>query len=474
MLLGLAACLPDESGHAKVPSGLPEQPNIILIVADDLGYGDLGSYGQSKIRTPVLDQLAAEGIRFTDFYAGSTVCAPSRASLLTGLHSGHSPVRENPRWTRSGQPVDFGPGDRLFSEILQDAGYSTAIIGKWGMAENRTIEDLAANPAMPLQQGFDYFFGYRHHGDAHHYYWDRLYENNEVYLLEGNDYETNTGQYTHDLFTQKALEYVDGQSGERPFLLYLAYTIPHRAITVPDDSEESYRNLGWPERKLDMRGHYKNDPDGNIAFAGMVSRMDRDIGRIKALLEEKGIDENTLILFTSDNGHEYDDGFFDSNGPLRGMKRDLYEGGIRVPTIAWWPGTVPANTLSSHVAAFWDVLPTFCELARAQECPITDGVSFLPTLLGKGEEQVQHMFLYWEFNEWRGPIQAVRSGDWKLVRFLGKPAELYNLRSDIGEEFDVAEGHPDVVQRLTALLDSARVEHPEFPLEWHQSALKDR
>jgi arylsulfatase A-like enzyme len=206
----------------------------------------------------------------------------------------------------------------------------------------------------------------------------------------------------------------------------------------------------------------------------MVSRMDRDIGRIKALLEEKGIDENTLILFTSDNGHEYDDGFFDSNGPLRGMKRDLYEGGIRVPTIAWWPGTVPANTLSSHVAAFWDVLPTFCELARAQECPITDGVSFLPTLLGKGEEQVQHMFLYWEFNEWRGPIQAVRSGDWKLVRFLGKPAELYNLRSDIGEEFDVAEGHPDVVQRLTALLDSARVEHPEFPLEWHQSALKDR
>ena len=175
------------------------RPNIILIVADDLGYGDLGSYGQSKVRTPALDQLAAEGIRFTDFYAGSTVCAPSRASLLTGLHTGHSPIRENPRWTRSGHPVDFDSDDRLFSEILQDEGYATAIIGKWGMAEDRRSNDLATNPAMPLQKGFDYFFGYKHHGDAHHYYWPTLYENNDVYLLEGNDYETNTGQYTHDL-----------------------------------------------------------------------------------------------------------------------------------------------------------------------------------------------------------------------------------------------------------------------------------
>ena len=444
-----------------------QRPNIILIVADDLGYGDLGSYGQLKVRTPVLDQLAEEGMRFTDFYAGSTVCAPSRASLLTGLHTGHSPVRENPRWTRSGHPVDFVSEDRLFSEVLQDAGYATAMIGKWGMAEDKRIVDLARNPAMPLQQGFDYFFGYKHHGDAHHYYWDRLYENNEVHLLDGNDHETNTGQYTHDLFTDKALAYIDGQEGEEPFLLYLAYTIPHMAITVPEDSKEPYRDLGWTERKLNTQGHYKHDPEGNTAFAGMVSRMDRDIGRIRALLEEKGIDENTLILFTSDNGHEYDKGFFDSNGPLRGMKRDLYEGGIRVPTIAWWPGTVPGNTVSSHVGAFWDALPTFCDLARIQKCPASDGVSFLPTLIGSNEEQEQHQYLYWEFNESLGPIQAVRSGDWKLVRFLGEPPELYDLSSDIGEAYDIAEQHPDIVQRLTTLLESARVGHAEFPLEWH-------
>jgi arylsulfatase A-like enzyme len=452
---------------AQVSYGGEQRPNIILIVADDLGYGDLGSYGQSKVRTPVLDQLATEGIRFTDFYAGSTVCAPSRASLLTGLHTGHSPVRENPRWTRSGHPVDFSAKDRLFSEILQDAGYATAMIGKWGMAEDKRIADLATNPAMPLQQGFDYFFGYRHHSDAHHYYWHELYEDNEVYLLEGNDHETSTGQYTHDLFTEKALEYIDGQTDEKPFLLYLAYTIPHMAITVPADSKKPYLDLGWTERELNTQGHYKHDPEGNTAFAGMVSRMDRDIGRVKMLLEEKDIDDNTLILFTSDNGHEYDDGFFDSNGPLRGMKRDLYEGGVRVPTIAWWPGTVSANAVSSHIGAFWDVLPTFCELAEAKECRASDGVSFLPTLLGNATEQKQHEYLYWEFNERQGPVQALRSGDWKLIRFLGEQPELYDLRSDIGEEHDVAQKNPDVVSHLTALLDSARVEHPEFPLERH-------
>jgi arylsulfatase A-like enzyme len=445
-----------------------DRPNIILIVADDLGYGDLGSYGQTKTRTPVLDELAEEGLRFTDFYAGSTVCAPSRASLLTGLHSGHSPVRENPRWTRSGRPVDFSAEDTLFSEVLQDAGYATAVIGKWGMAEDRTIEDIAANPAMPLQQGFDYFFGYRHHGDAHHYYWPTLYQNNETFMIEGNDYKTNTGQYTHDLFTDKALQYIEGQDGNRPFLLYLAYTIPHLAVTVPEDSKEQYRDLGWPKRRMGTGGHYRNDPEGHTAFAGMISRMDRDIGRIRALLEKKGIAKDTLILFTSDNGHEYDKGFFDSNGPLRGKKRDLYEGGIRVPTIAWWPGSVPAGAVTSHAGAFWDVMPTLCELTRARECPEGDGISFLPTLVGKQKDQKRHDYLYWEFNEKKGPIQALRSGDWKLVRFLGKPAELYDLAADIGETHNIAEEHPDVVERLTALMNSARSEHPEFPLKWHK------
>ena len=279
LLLGFLMLLP---GGPAIATDAPVQPNIILIVADDLGYGDLGSYGQQKVRTPVLDQLASEGIRFTDFYAGSTVCAPSRASLLTGLHSGHSPVRENPRWTSSGHPVDFSSEDRLFSEVLKDAGYSTAIIGKWGMAEDKRITDLVANPAMPLQQGFDFFFGYKHHGDAHHYYWKELYENNGLFLLEGNDFETNTGRYTHDLFTHVALKYIEEQQAEKPFLLYLAYTIPHKAITVPENSKEPYLELGWPERKMNTQGHYKHDPEGHTAFAGMVSRMDRDIGRIKA------------------------------------------------------------------------------------------------------------------------------------------------------------------------------------------------
>ena len=441
-------------------------PNIVIIVADDLGYGDLGAYGQEKINTPELDELALEGMRFTDFYAGSTVCAPSRASLLTGLHTGNSPVRGNPRWTATGKPVDLEDSDVLFSEVLQQTGYATAVIGKWGMAEDRSRGHAASNPAMPLQQGFDYFYGYRYHSDAHHYYWPTLYENHSVIELPDNDPETNSGHYTHDLFTEKALSYIKNQDGDQPFVLYLAYTIPHMALTVPDDSETPYKDLGWPVAEL-SRNHYKHDPNPNTAFAGMISRMDRDVGRIVDQLRQQGIAENTLLLFTSDNGHEFESELFDSNGPLRGRKRDLYEGGIRVPMIAWWPGTITAGADSQHVSAFWDVMATVCEIAQIEECPHGDGISFAPTLYGDHTGQSRHQYLYWEFNESRGPIQALRSGDWKLVRFLGQPPELYDLSRDIGEQLNVAESFPSVVAELTAILDSARSEHPAFVLERH-------
>ena len=398
-----------------------KRPNIIYILADDLGYGDLGIYGQEKIKTPHLDQLASEGIRFTQHYAGSTVCGPSRASLLTGLHPGNSPIRGNPRWTASGNPVEVSQDDILVSEVLKEAGYQTAVIGKWGMADGKTFN----LEAMPNQNGFDYSFVYKTHKDAHHYYWDTLYRNNEKVILEGNDYWTNTGKYTHDLFTEDALNYLTTTDKDTPFFLFLAYTIPHLSMTVPDDSKVPYKNLGWPERIMknsNRPGSYRHDREGHTAYAGMVSRMDRDIGRLVSTLQELGIEDDTLIIFTSDNGHEFDkvnNEFFDSNGPLRGKKRDLYEGGIRVPMMAKWTNNIRPGQVTDHISSFWDFMATACDLAGT-DCPDNDGISFVPTLAKDQASQKQHDFLYWEFNERQGPIQAVRSGKWKLIKFKEK------------------------------------------------------
>ena len=456
---GAATAAP--ASHGNVASNETKQPNIIYILADDLGYGDLGSYGQQKIKTPHLDQLAADGIKFTNHYSGSTVCGPSRASLLTGLHPGHSPIRENPRWTASGTPVELKAEDVTVAEVLKSAGYQTAAIGKWGMADGKEMN----LDAMPNQQGFDYFFGYKTHGAAHHYYWHELYKNNEPYVLEGNDYLNNKGKYTHDLFTEEALKYVEHVDSDKPFFLYLAYTIPHLAMTVPEDSKQQYLNLGWPKRKMNTKGHYRNDPEGNTTYAGMVSRMDRDVGRLLELLEQKGMSDNTLIVFTSDNGHEYDKGFFDSNGEHRGHKRDLYEGGIRTPHLVKWPGKVKAGSETDHISAFWDFMPTACELAQVKDCPVSDGISFVPTLLGNEKMQRKHDYLYWEFNEWQGPIQAIRKGQWKLVKFKNKPAELYDITKDVSEKSNVAADYPEVVEALMVKLQRARSEHPEFPLQ---------
>ncbi len=451
----------ENKAQSVASSDNEQRPNIIFILVDDLGYGDLGSYGQTKTKTPNLDRLADEGVRFTDHYAGSTVCGPSRASLLTGFHTGHSPIRGNPRWTNSGKPVELKPEDVTVAEVLKDAGYQTALIGKWGMADGKEFN----LDAMPNQQGFDYFFGYKTHTEAHHYYWHRLYKNNEEFIIEGNDYLTNTGKYTHDLFTEEALSYVENVNKDEPFFLYLSYTIPHLAMTVPEDSKQQYLDLGWPERKMNTKGHYKNDPEGNVAFAGMVSRMDRDIGSLMQLLEQQGISDNTLIIFTSDNGHEYDRDFFDSNGKLRGKKRDLYEGGIRVPFIAKWPEKIPAGQVSDHVSSFWDFMATTCDVAQVSSCPANDGISYLPSMAGDTAGQKQHDYLYWEFNERQGPIQAIRQGHWKLVKFKDKPAELYDLSVDISEQHDVAAQHEAITQSLVEKLELSRTDHPEFPLQ---------
>lgn len=431
-------------------------PNIIYIMADDLGYGDVGFNGQEHIQTPNIDRLASEGMVFTQHYAGSTVCGPSRSVLLTGQHTGRTRVRGNPTWTLSGNPVDLQPEDITIGNELKRAGYVNGIIGKWGMDETFTT-------AHPLDQGFDYFFGYRTHVEAHHYYPEFVWRNRDKVMLEGNVTEQKIGQYTHDLITEESLEFIKNNR-DTSFFLMLSFTIPHYELTVPEDSKTPYMDRDWPKREM-KAGHYHHDEEGNVTYAGMVSRLDRDVGRVMDLLKELGLEDNTLVIFTSDNGPVYDDGFFNSNGGLRGMKRDLYEGGIRIPFIARWTDKIEAGSRSDHVSAFWDFLPTVCELAGIQPEAVTTGSSYLPTLLGDKENQEKHEYLYWEFNEGKGPIQAVRSGDWKLVKKYESPVELYHLEKDPIESNNLASEFPQVLDKLTGMLENARTEHDEFPLK---------
>ena len=437
-----------------------EQPNIIFILADDLGYADVGFNGQRHIQTPNLDMLAEEGMVFTQHYAGSTVCMPSRCCLMTGKHTGHATVRGNPGWTATGNLVNIGPDDVTVAEELKRAGYKTAIVGKWGLAEG------GDDAGMPLRNGFDYFFGFRTHIAAHHYYPKALWRNDTKFNLPQNRTAEKQGDYSHDLITEEALDWLRGKR-DGPFFLYLAYTIPHFELTVPSDSKKQYEGKGFASRKMHP-GHYHHDEDGNITYAGMVSRMDRDIGRLVELLEQEGLAENTLIIFSSDNGPEYEkrDGFFNSNGELRGGKRDLYEGGIRVPMVAWWPGHVQAGAKSDHISTFWDFLPTACELAGVQPTDNSiDGVSYAATLLGETQRQSKHSHLYWEFNERKGPQQAVRQGNWKAVKSFGQPLELYDLASDLGESQDIAAEHPRIAKEMFKLMSQTRTEHPDFPIQ---------
>ncbi|MBN2307802.1 MAG: arylsulfatase [Candidatus Hydrogenedentes bacterium] len=436
----------------------PRKPNIIFILTDDLGYGDLGCYGQAQIETPCLDAMAAEGVRFTQCYAGSTVCAPSRCCLMTGLHTGHALVRGNAR-------VPLRPDDVTVAEILKAAGYTTGLVGKWGLGEPDTT-------GVPNRQGFDYFFGYLNQGRAHNYYPDYLWRNEERIELEGNVEDKDRPrvsiertQYSHDLFTQEALAFVERHQAE-PFFLYLAYTIPHAnnergrvdgdGMEVPDYG--AYAGRDWPNPQ---KGH-----------AAMIARMDRDVGRLFERLRALGLDDDTIVFFTSDNGPHKEGGadpaFFQSAGPLRGYKRDLYEGGIRVPGMVRWPGRIAPGALSDHVWAFWDFLPTAAELAGVDAPAGLDGISFVPALLGEaaaGRPQENHDFLYWEFHEGPASKQAARTGDWKGVRLQpDRPLELYNMAADVGEKNDIAGNHPDVVARIEAYLATARTESADWPL----------
>ncbi|HEX4610922.1 MAG TPA: arylsulfatase [Urbifossiella sp.] len=433
-------------------------PNVVFILADDLGYGDLGCYGQTRIRTPHLDRLAADGVRFTQCYAGSTVCAPSRCALMTGLHTGHCRVRGNGGGGGPRDNVPLRPEDPCVADILKRAGYATALVGKWGLGEE-------GSTGVPTRKGFDHFFGYLNQHHAHNYYPDFLWRGTarEPVANPQSGTDNVAARFVHyapDLFREDALRFLAANK-DRPFFLYFATTAPHannektRATgegnEVPTDAP--YTNEPWPRAE-------KNK-------AAMITRMDADVGALLAKLRELGLEGNTLVLFSSDNGPHKEGGndpaFFRSSGPFRGIKRALTDGGIRVPMIARWPGVIRPGTTSDFVWAFWDFLPTACDLAGVPTPPGLDGLSVAPTLTGRGEQR-RHEFLYWEFHE-GGFQQAVRYRNWKAIRpALGAPLELYGMVSDPGETQDVAAANPDEVARVEAYLRTVRTDSPDFPV----------
>jgi arylsulfatase A-like enzyme len=445
------------------------RPNLIYILADDAGVDDFSAYGGMHIRTPNIDRLADEGMLFTQHYAGSTVCAPSRSVLMTGLHTGHTRIRGN-------GTVPLRDEDLTVAEVLKRAGYATAAIGKWGLGE-------AGSSGTPGRQGFDFFFGYLNQANAHRYYPPFLYKNDEKIEYAGNP--RTRSHYSHDLMTEQAEAFIE-RNRERRFFLYLAYTVPHVDLDVPEDSMRPYRNALGPETPFaPIFHHYRKHATPKAAYAGMISRLDRDVGRILARLSAAGIDRDTVVFFSSDNGRAIEGGspaaFFGSDSPLRGHKRELYEGGIRAPLLARWPGRIPPGTESEHLSGFQDLLPTAADLAEVELKEEVDGISFLPTLLGEEGGQNVHDQLYWEFDEWGGK-QAIRRGRWKLIRqgqrctpiffgamrwCWGSRVELYDLEEDPSEAVDRAADYPEMVRRLTGELDREHTPSREFPLPFY-------
>ena len=479
---------------ADGPKQSGRRPNIVYILADDLGYAELGCYGQKKIRTPNLDRMAAEGMRFTQHYCGAPVCAPSRCVLMTGMHLGHADIRSNrrarlPDELKTQYGMEFMGQEPIpdaevtIGEILKQKGYATAAIGKWGLGHFGTSGD-------PNRQGFDLFFGYNCQSHAHSYYPGYIWRNGRKVKLNNNppvpghaglppgadpndpaSYEPFKGKdYTPDRMIAAALRFIR-ENKDGPFFLYFPSPIPHVALPIPDEELKPY--LGkWEETPFVGGRGYTPHQTPRAAYAAMISRLDKDVGRIMGLLKELGLDDNTLVMFSSDNGtthleKEADYEFFNSVGPLSGLKGSVYEGGIRVPMIARWPGKIKPGTVTDHISAFWDVMPTLAEVAGAKTPPNIDGISFLPTLLGKGKQK-EHEFLLWEFHGYRGQ-QAVRLGDWKGSRLNCQktpdgPIMLYNLKTDIAEKHDVAAEHPQIVKRINQLLVSQHTDSPLWRL----------
>ena len=441
------------------------KPNIIYILADDLGYGDLSCYGQEKFTTPNIDKLAKEGMLFTQHYAGSSVCAPSRSALMTGLNTGHTFIRGNREVEPEGQ-YPLPKAAFTIAELLKSKGYATGAFGKWGLGNPGSEGD-------PLQQGFDTFYGYNCQKLAHNYYPGHLWDNENKVLLTENE-GLNKGQYAPDLIHQKAISFIE-KNKNNPFFLFYPSVLPHAELAAPLaymnkfmgklEPEKAY--IGTESGKDFRKGAYSSQPYSHAAFAAMITLLDDQVGEIVSKIKELGLENNTIIIFTSDNGPHKEGGadpdYFNSNGRFRGYKRDLYEGGIRVPMIAKWKGKIAEGSKTDHISAFWDVMPTLAALQGTKIDNTIDGISLLPTLLDK-ENQKEHDYLYWEFHELNGR-QAIRQGNWKLIRYnvsKGEKYQLYNLKTDPEETIDLANQNKELVLEMAKKLETNRIESDVF------------
>lgn len=439
--------------------------NIIFILCDDMGYGDLGCYGQQYIKTPNIDRMAKEGMQFMQHYAGCPVSAPSRCSLQTGLHTGHSQIRGNKEIDPEGQEP-MAEGTYTIAKLMKNAGYTTGLFGKWGLGNPGSV-------STPNKMGYDEFYGYNCQRQAHTYYPDHLWHNEERVDIQEN-VDKARKKYSQDMIHEQAMRFIRSNKN-RPFFAMLTYTIPHAELNLPHDKfYKMYENTFEEEPYIDERGYqegkggYETSMQPKASFAAMISRLDSYVGDIMKELQEMGIAENTMLFFTSDNGPHREGGaqpdFFKSYGPLRGIKREVYEGGIRIPFIAWSPGNIPAGEQTNHISAFWDFMPTLADIVGDKLGTYTDGISYLPTLLGKSGEQREHEFLYWEFHEAKGK-QAVRVGNWKLIRQPingDTKVELYDLSRDLHEDHNLATMYPAKVTELVTIMDNARTESSLF------------
>ncbi|MFZ0282685.1 MAG: arylsulfatase [Bacteroidales bacterium] len=448
------------------------RPNIVFILADDLGYGDLSSYGQKNFSTPNIDRLAQQGMLFRQHYTGCTVSAPSRSCLMTGLHTGHTPIRGNKEWVPEGQWPLAGKSVTV-AEMLKTRGYQTGAFGKWGLGYIDTEGD-------PNSQGFDQFFGYNCQKLAHNYYPDHLWHNHEKILLHEND-SAGKGTYSPDVIHGAALDFLESNR-DKPFFLFYPTTIPHAELFAKEEYMNKFRGKFDPEKIFNgtdsgpsfRLGPYGSQPEAHAAFAAMITELDDYVGEILQKIKDLGLEKNTIVIFASDNGPHIEGGadpdYFNSNGDLKGYKRDMYEGGIRTPLIVRWPEKIKPGSVSGHISAFWDVMPTIAEITGASTPEGIDGISFLPALLGKESDQKRHEYLYWEFHE-QGGKAAVRMGDWKAVkRDIDKTpqgaTELYNLTADIGESTDVASSNPEIVKRMEEIFKEAHTPSEVFPFSY--------